>query len=99
MPCHLILTPYGGNIVTKAKYMYKTPPIEYSTEKLCDDFGVIMVWCDTVYGQETNKRTSRLSSSELLDRGKGGENVTGTVFDVGSTFRKQRGQTSQVMIR
>lgn len=39
---------YGGNIVTKAKYMYMTPPTEYSTEKLCDDFGVIMVWCDTV---------------------------------------------------
>ena len=35
---------FGGNVVTKAKYMYKTNPCEYCTEKLCDDFGVIMVW-------------------------------------------------------
>ena len=39
---------YGGDIVKKAKYLYKTPPSEYSTEKLCDDFGVVMVWYDTI---------------------------------------------------
>lgn len=35
---------YGGNVVTKAKYLYMCNPSEYCTEKLCDDFGVIMVW-------------------------------------------------------
>lgn len=35
---------YGGNVVTKAKYLYMCDPSEYCSEKLCDDFGVVMVW-------------------------------------------------------
>ena len=42
---------YGGDIVTKAKYLYKTTPSEYCMEKLCDDFNVIMIWYDyCLYG-------------------------------------------------
>lgn len=35
---------FGGNVVTKAKYIYKINPVEYCIEKLCDDFSVVMVW-------------------------------------------------------
>lgn len=44
---------FRGNIVTKAKYLYKTSVADYSMEKLCDDFNVLMVWYDyCIYGNK-----------------------------------------------
>ena len=39
---------FKGNNLKKAKYMYVTPWWEYSQEKICDDFKVIMIWYNYV---------------------------------------------------
>lgn len=44
---------FKGDVVTKAKYLYKTSWADYCMEKLCDDFNVIMVWYDyCIYGKK-----------------------------------------------